>query len=126
MFYPSLIGSAVANSAQAGAARVTAQDAQRKAASAEEKVEVIKSDIERLLMITEALWMILKKEGGYADADLTSLITEIDLRDGRLDGHVAGGPRSRAPIVHTSSAESVRFASTAASLSRSSRLRGKY
>ena len=97
MFYPSLIGSAVANSAQAGAAQVTAQDAQRKAASAEEKVEVIKSDIERLLMITEALWMILKKEGGYADADLTSLITEIDLRDGRLDGRVAGGPPQSCP-----------------------------
>ena len=40
-------------------------------------------------MITEALWTFLKKEHGYSDNDLTKVITEIDLRDGKLDGKAA-------------------------------------
>ena len=97
MFYPSLIGSAVANSAQAGAAQATAEDARRKATGAEEKIEAIKYDIERLLMITEAFWTLLKKEHGYTDTDLAKLIAEIDLRDGRLDGRVAANPPQPCP-----------------------------
>ena len=43
-------------------------------------------DVEKLLMITEALWTILKEQHGYTDEDLVKRIRDIDLRDGKLDG----------------------------------------
>jgi hypothetical protein len=98
MFYPSVIGSAIASTAQAGAAQAAAQDARRKATGAEEKIEAIKYDIERLLMITEAFWILLKNQHGYTDTDLAKLIAEIDLRDGRLDGRVAVSPPQPCPF----------------------------
>ena len=64
------------------------REAQREAREARSDVGFIKHDIERLLMITEALWMLLKKEHGYDDAVLNKMIAEIDLRDGKLDGRV--------------------------------------
>jgi len=60
--------------------------AQRDAQRAENRAEHQSSDIERLLMITEALWLLLKKEHGYTDEVLTDLINEIDMRDGLLNG----------------------------------------
>ncbi len=53
------------------------------------------ADIERLMMICEALWNILQERYGYADEELFRRITEIDLRDGRADGRVAPGPPER-------------------------------
>jgi hypothetical protein len=49
----------------------------------------MQADVEKLLMITEALWSMLKQEHGYSDDDLIARIHEIDLRDGKLDGKVA-------------------------------------
>ena len=48
-----------------------------------------RSDMERLLMITEALWGILKEKHGLSDGELLKRVEQIDLRDGRLDGRVA-------------------------------------
>src|SRR5258708_12057799 len=93
MFYPSVVGTS-------GRASSTAQQAQSDAREARNEVEYIKHDIERLLMITEALWMILKRQHGYQDNELTKLITEIDLRDGRLDGRVARDAPRHCPFCH--------------------------
>ena len=81
MFYSALSGT--------GDPDLSAQHAQRDARDAKSENEFIKNDIERLLMITEALWMLLKKEHGYEDSVLSQLIAEIDLRDGKLDGRVS-------------------------------------
>ena len=97
MFYPSLIGGAAIGTAQANAAEATAEDARRRTTSVEEKIQAVKFDIERLLMITEAFWTLLKQQHGYTDTDLAKLITEIDLRDGRLDGRVAPNPPQPCP-----------------------------
>ena len=59
--------------------------------------QAARADIERLLMITEALWQILKEQHGYTDAELFRRITEIDLRDGRADGRVAPSPPRKCP-----------------------------
>ncbi len=40
-------------------------------------------------MITEALWSILKEQHGYSDEELVKRVSEIDMRDGALDGRVA-------------------------------------
>ena len=60
-------------------------------------MEILRSDIERLLMITEALWGILKDKHGYTDEELTNRVTEIDRRDGRVDGRVAQAPPGTCP-----------------------------
>jgi hypothetical protein len=81
MFYPSMLQYPVTTS--------TAEIAAREARTG---VELAKHDIDRLLMITEALWTLLKQEHGYTDDVLTNLITEIDQRDGRLNGRGAKEP----------------------------------
>ena len=50
-------------------------------------------DIEKLFMITEAMWNILKEKHGYDDEDLARMVQDIDLRDGQLDGKVAKQPK---------------------------------
>lgn len=67
----------------------TAHTAQQDAQRAQNQVEQLRRDVERLLMITEAMWMLLKEQHGYDDEKLVQLITQIDLRDGQLDGRVA-------------------------------------
>lgn len=54
--------------------------------------DVTQLDIEKLFMITEAIWNILKEKHGYADEDLIQMVQDIDLRDGQLDGKVAKQP----------------------------------
>jgi ribosomal protein S27AE len=59
--------------------------------------ETLSRDIEKLFMITEALWMILKDQHGYTDEQLIEMIYNIDVRDGRLDGKVAKKPNPACP-----------------------------
>lgn len=73
-------------------ADLTANNAKMRTHAVEQRIDAVHHDIERLLMITEALWMLLKSEHGYKDADLVRLVGEIDLRDGSLDGRVAPKP----------------------------------
>jgi len=51
--------------------------------------EIIQCDVEKLFMLTEALWTILKEKHGCTDAELVQRVQQIDLRDGKLDGKVA-------------------------------------
>ncbi|MEI8292311.1 MAG: hypothetical protein WCH99_22800 [Verrucomicrobiota bacterium] len=67
-------------------AQADANNAKSKAMESQAQVEVLRQDVERLLMISEALWSFLKKEHGYTDDQLVEKVTEIDLRDGQLDG----------------------------------------
>ena len=59
------------------------------------EIQLLESEVERLLMITEALWSILQEKFGYDDQELVKRIVMIDMRDGKLDGKVAAvGPKS--------------------------------
>ena len=60
----------------------------------------VEHELERLLMITEALWTILKEQHGYDDAKLQQIVTDIDLRDGKLDGRVAATAPATCPSCH--------------------------
>ncbi len=68
---------------------VTAANARSDANSAQRKADALEGDVERLLMITEALWGILKEQLNYEDDELMRRIQEIDMRDGTLDGKVS-------------------------------------
>ena len=96
MFGPSILGMAAQQAANS-AATSAAADARRDVRDVRTTTELQQWDIERLLMITEALWTLMKKEHGYTDADLIRLIAEIDARDGRIDGRVAPTPPGPCP-----------------------------
>ena len=53
------------------------------------KVVELESRMNKLELIAEALWEILKKETRLEEADLIELISEIDLKDGKFDGKKA-------------------------------------
>ena len=89
MFHPSNLYNSISN--------VNASAARSDAASARMEVDLLKSDVERLLMITEALWLILKEQHGYDDNELVKRIVTIDMRDGKLDGRVAPEPPQKCP-----------------------------
>ena len=59
--------------------------------SGQAEILKLEYEVERLLMITEALWDILREQHDYDDAELLRRVTEIDMRDGRLDGKVKRG-----------------------------------
>jgi hypothetical protein len=84
MFYPSLLsGGGLTNlstSLEAGQARADARQAQT-------SVELMQHDIDRLLMLAEAMWTFLKAQHNYTDEDLVKAITEIEMRDGESTKH---------------------------------------
>jgi len=77
-------------SASANAQRIGSVSA--KASDAMLKAEGLQVDVEKLFMIAQALWDILKEHHGYTDEDLTARIQAIDLQDGVLDGKVKSPP----------------------------------
>ena len=69
-------------------AELAGQRAVRVADDTRSRLEAMQMDIDRLLMISEVLWTMLKELHGYTDDDLLKRVSAIDLRDGRLDGKV--------------------------------------
>jgi hypothetical protein len=72
MFYPSIYAGYNSFTATAAASAESA------AREAQTKVEVFQHDIDRLLLITEALWTLAKREHGYTDDVLVGLIQDIE------------------------------------------------
>lgn len=81
--------SALATTTRSQQEHLSSGSASADSASARLGTELIRADIEKLLMITEALWTILKEQLGYTDDKLIQMIQKIDLRDGKLNGKVA-------------------------------------
>lgn len=52
-------------------------------------IHIMQQQIEKLLMINEALWTFIKEKHGLKDEDLIKRIAIIDMKDGKLDGKVA-------------------------------------
>ena len=66
-----------------------ASEAGTKASRATNETMQIRRELNRLLMINEALWEIIRDREGLKDDDLIRKIDEIDLRDGVLNGRRA-------------------------------------
>jgi hypothetical protein len=79
MFYSSLSGMGAFTKKGQAAQDVT--EAKFESEEAKSEADVLKHDIDRLMMITEALWTFLKKEHGYSDDDLVKAVGDIDLRN---------------------------------------------
>ncbi len=52
-------------------------------------LQQLESRVDKLELIAEALWLILKRETNIQESDLIELIAEIDLKDGKFDGKKA-------------------------------------
>ncbi len=63
-----------------------------RAAGAALEIQDLRSQVDRLYMITEALWTLLKRETNCTEEELGKLVEEIDMRDGKLDGRMASVP----------------------------------
>ena len=63
----------------------------------EAQLHKLEQNVDRLYLITEALWEILKEQHGYDESELFRRISEIDLSDGRIDGRKASGLPSECP-----------------------------
>jgi len=61
------------------------------------EVAQLQKQVEHLLIITEALWTILKEKNSLDDKELLRQMVQIDLRDGQLDGRVATTPPEPCP-----------------------------
>ena len=83
LFFASAIHTIARRTSDAG------ENAARTAADVRRQGELLQCDVEKLFMLTEALWTILKEKHGCTDAELVQRVQEIDLRDGKLDGKVA-------------------------------------
>ncbi|MGH7941097.1 MAG: hypothetical protein ACREFR_08515 [Limisphaerales bacterium] len=94
MFYPSLIGGSLGPS---GYALTTATQAESAAREAKTDVELFKHDIERVLLITEALWTFIKQQNGYTDDALVKLIQDIDHRKSTAGGVAIKNPPVACP-----------------------------
>jgi hypothetical protein len=53
------------------------------------ELDLTKAHLERLMMICEALWTIIKKQHDLEDKDLMDYVAQVDMQDGKLDGKVA-------------------------------------
>ncbi|MCB1125876.1 MAG: hypothetical protein KDM81_05230 [Verrucomicrobiae bacterium] len=83
------IAGAAGQMAQANRAESTADRAAHAASEVRRENESLRLDVEKLFLITRALWTLLQEQHGYTEEQLIQRIQEIDLEDGRLDGRIA-------------------------------------
>lgn len=55
------------------------------------EIDALNERVDRLLLVTEALWTLVKKDG-HTDEELTSLIIELDGSDGNHDHRKIAAP----------------------------------
>jgi hypothetical protein len=79
---------------QVGVAQDAAQDAKAKARSTADDLVVLRGQVDRLQMICEAMWTVIKEQSGADDERLLRLVQTIDLRDGELNGRSKSQPQS--------------------------------
>ena len=85
------------NPGHGAGARMAANNASRVARNAQSEIYSLSDEVERLMMISEALWEMLKEKNGYTDDDLMRRVAAIDMKDGKLDGKVAKSTPAECP-----------------------------
>lgn len=66
----------------------TAADASSRADIAARTVKELEARIERLTLVSLAMWSLLREKTGLTEENLLDRVREIDLQDGVLDGKV--------------------------------------
>ena len=73
-------------------AQADASSARANAADAKTSVQFLQKEMDRLALVNEALWELLKEKVGVTDDQLMDKMMRLDLSDGKLDGKVTKGP----------------------------------
>ena len=94
MFYPSLASS---NFGAGAYAMTTATQAENAAREAQTRTDLLRHDIDRVLLITEALWTFMKQEHGYTDDTLIQLIQDLDRQKTTASGTSVKDPPTSCP-----------------------------
>jgi hypothetical protein len=63
-------------------------DADRRITSTGDKLHELEQRYERMSLVTNALWQLLKAHTGLTDTDLKKYIEKVDLADGVRDGKI--------------------------------------
>ncbi len=58
----------------------------------EMRVRDLEHHVARLSLLNQALWEVLREELRLRDEDIEQRAHEVDLRDGKADGEMNGGP----------------------------------
>jgi hypothetical protein len=90
IFLTGLAGAASASEAAAQSSRIS----QANEATLLVKTEVteLREHVERLALLNQSLWELLRDKLRVTDADLEKKIQEVDLRDGMADGKMSRHP----------------------------------
>lgn len=56
-----------------------------------DNIRELRHQVERLSLLNQALWELIRDKAGLTDADLERMAREIDMRDGMEDGKMGGG-----------------------------------
>ena len=70
---------------------VIASDAARAAGdarSARRSVDELEARIDRVMLVCEAMWSLLRDKLGMSETELLDRVNDLDLSDGKLDGKV--------------------------------------
>jgi hypothetical protein len=94
MFYGMVAANATLRAAIASAAADTARTTSR---SNQRVVRDLAKELDRLELVLEAQWSLLREKLGLTDADLKQRVRELDLEDGVLDGKITKEPVTPCP-----------------------------
>ncbi len=73
-------------------ARKTANAAMQVANSQKSEIELLREQVERIALLNQALWELVRERLQLSDADLERIAQEVDLRDGKQDGRLSEHP----------------------------------
>jgi len=59
---------------------------------AKRQIARLESKIDGLALVSQALWELVRERTNLTDEDIRAKMSEIDQRDGRVDGRLLGGP----------------------------------
>ncbi len=66
----------------------TSHGAGRKAAEAKTDVKFLEDRLDRMTLLTTAMWTLVQEKVGVTEEELAARIEELDLSDGKRDGKI--------------------------------------
>ena len=67
-------------------ANADASRARQTAQKADDRIRELEKRIDRISLVSQAMWELIRDNTGWSDEDIFARISEIDLRDGVRDG----------------------------------------
>lgn len=74
-----------------GGSMAEAAEAQREAKTAQQRVSELEEQVERLTLACASMWELIQQKTGLTEDQLVDRITEVDARDGQVDGRLTRG-----------------------------------